>query len=127
MPSIIKFVIKKNIYICIYFRPTDPNFFQHVTVNTLIIFFGLTFSVHTNYQKQYNKFQKHVYWFKQTIESDHVQLILIAAVVQGWNDNDKTNMFGFKGCLIEPIITCKQVYKQTIILEQMKHFVEFLK
>ena len=43
-----------------------------------------------NYQKQYNWFQKHVYWFKQTIESDHVQLILIAAVVQGWNDNDKT-------------------------------------
>ena len=64
-----------------------------------------------NYQKQYNWFQKHVYWFKQTIESDHVQLILIAAVVQGWNDNDKTNMFGFKRCLIEPIITCKQVFK----------------
>ena len=41
-----------------------------------------------NYQKQYNWFQKHVYWFKQTTESDHVQLILIliAAVVQGWND-----------------------------------------
>ena len=63
----------------------------------------------------------------KTIESDHVQLILIAAVVQGWNDNDKTNMFGFKRCLIEPIITCKQVFKQPIILEQMKHFVEFLK
>ena len=27
-----------------------------------------------------------------------LQLILIAAVVQGWNDNDKTNMFGFKRC-----------------------------
>ena len=40
---------------------------------------------------------------------------------------DKTNMFGFKRCLIEPIITCKQVCKQTIIPEQMKHFVEFLK
>ena len=81
-----------------------------------------------NYKKQYNWFQKHVYWFKQTIESDHVQLILIAAVVQGLNDNDKTNMFGFKRCLIELIIiTCKQVFKQTIILEQMKHFVEFLK
>ena len=36
------------------------------------------------YQKQYNWFQKHVYWFKQTIKSDHVQLILIAVVVQGW-------------------------------------------
>ena len=63
-----------------------------------------------NYQKQYNWFQKHVYWFKQTLESEHVQLILIAAVVQGWNDNDKTNLFGFKRCLIEPIITCKQVF-----------------
>ena len=80
------------------------------------------------HQKQYNWFQKHVYWFKQSIETDHVQLILIAAVVQepGWND-DKTNMFGFKRWLIEPRITCKQVFKQTIILEQMKHFVEFLK
>ena len=56
-----------------------------------------------------------------------MQLILIAAAVQGWNDNDKTNMFGFKRCLIETIIMCKQVFKQTIILEQMKHFVEFLK
>ena len=36
-------------------------------------------------------------------------------------------MFGFKGCLIEPIVMGKQVFKQTIILEQMKHFVEFLK
>ena len=26
----------------IYFQSTDSNFFQHVTVNTLIIFFGLT-------------------------------------------------------------------------------------
>ena len=37
--------------------------------------------------------------FKQIIECDLVQLILIAAAVQGWNDNDKTNMFGFKRCL----------------------------
>ena len=37
-----------------------------------------------NYQKQYNWFEKHVYWFKQTIESDHVQLILIAAVRVEW-------------------------------------------
>ena len=91
-------------------------FFEHT------LFKGLV-SVTHNYQKQYNWFQKHVYWFKQTIESDHVQFILIAAVVQGWNDNDMTNMIGFKRCLIEPIITCKQVFKQTIILEQMKHFV----
>ena len=84
-------------------------------------------SIHTiNEIKQYNGLQKHVYWFKQTIESDHVQFILIATAVQGWNDNDKTNMFGFR-CLIEPIIMCKQVFKQTIIFEQMKHFVEFLK
>ena len=87
----------------------------------------ITISVqYTQLSKQYNWLQKHAYSFKQTIERDHVQLILIAAVVQGWNDNDKTNMFGFKGCLIEPIITCKQVFKQTI-LEQMKHFVDFLK
>ena len=63
----------------------------------------------------------------QTIESDHMQLLLIAAAVQGRNDNDKTNMFGFKMCLIKLIIMCIQVFKQTIILEQIKHFVEFLK
>ena len=57
----------------------------------------ITISVHTINKKQYNWLQKHVYLFKQTIESDHVQLILIAAAVQGWNDNDKTNMFASKG------------------------------
>ena len=46
-----------------------------------------------------------------------MQLLLIAAAVQVWNDNDKTNMFGFKRCLIEPIIMCKQVFKQTIIYD----------
>ena len=35
--SVIKDKIRKN-----NFRPTDPNFFQHVTVNTHIFFFGLT-------------------------------------------------------------------------------------
>ena len=67
------------------------------------------------------------YALKQTIECDHVQLILIAAAVQGWNDNDKTDMFGFKRCLIKTIIMCIQVFKQTIILERIKTFVEFLK
>ena len=37
---------------------------------------------------------------KQSKVIDHVQLILVAAAVQGWTDNDKTNMFGFRMCII---------------------------
>ena len=85
----------------------------------------ITISVHTTNKN--NWLQKHICLFKQTIESDNVQLILIAAAVEGWNDNGNTNMFGFKRCLIKPIIMCIQVFKQTIILEQIKHCVEFLK
>ena len=40
MPSNINSVIKNKIKKK-YFRPTDPNIFQHVTVNTHIIFGGL--------------------------------------------------------------------------------------
>ena len=90
----------------------------------------ITISVHTIIKNNTTGFKSMFICLNkqiETIESDHVQLILIAAVVQGWNDNDKTNIFGFKRCSMEPIITCKQVFKQTIILEQMKHFVEFLK
>ena len=53
MPSNINSVIKKNkIEKKNYFRPTDPNFFQHVTVNTHIFFFlpynicSLTYLLH---------------------------------------------------------------------------------
>ena len=34
-----QFSLKKLKLKKIYFRPTDPNFFQHVTVNTHIFFF----------------------------------------------------------------------------------------
>ena len=39
MPSNINFVIKKTKFKKKIFRPTNPNFFQNVTVNTLIFFF----------------------------------------------------------------------------------------
>ena len=40
MPSNINFIVKNKIKKKKI--PNDPIFFQHVTVNTLIIFFGLT-------------------------------------------------------------------------------------
>ena len=71
---------------------------------------------------------KHVYLLKQTIENDHVQLILIEPTILEWKDNDKTDVIAFKRFLNNknPIIICIQVFKQTIILQQSKHFVEFL-